>query len=455
MSHQHGTVAAPPGRFPLSLQQEFLRLIDSGEDSGPFGPWYTIVGGWRLTGPLDLPALQGALDDLVVRHESLRTALVREEDGAHQEVGRPSSPDLAVHDLGAREGSRDLQAEELVNEVEATPFGMDRTPLLGGVLGRFDERDAVLALAAHHTAVDGWSMQLVVRDLAELYAARRQGRPAVLPPPGQYREFVAWQREYERGPAAQKARDHWRDTLRGARVTPIPTDLSRADGHPATTAWQRFMLPESFRTATLRAARTTRATPFMVLLAAYVLMLRDLTGRDDIVAPTFTPGRMQSRMLDTVGSFYNFIPLRVDLSGCRAFRDVVDAVRRTCLDAYAHELPFNDILAEAPDLMADASEDRAADLAFQVVQSPLIMADQAVGDLRWTAMRRRLLPQPVGSALPDGALWNLELNAPGIVGSAGFLTSLFSDQTMTGLVIGFQRVLSRVLADPDVRLDQI
>ncbi|WP_034485755.1 condensation domain-containing protein [Actinomadura oligospora] len=455
MAHQHGSVAAPPGRFPLSLQQEFLRVIDSGEDSGPFGPWYTIVGGWRLTGPLDVDTLQDALDDLVVRHESLRTSLVREGEDACQEVTGPSSPHLDVHDLPQREGSRDLQAEELVNEVEATPFGMDRTPLVGAVLGRFDERDAVLALTAHHTAVDGWSMQLVVRDLAELYAARREGRPAVLPPPGQYREFVAWQQEYERGPAADKARAFWRDNLRDARLTPIRTDHSRDAGLPATTAWQRFLLPESFRTGTLRVARTTRGTPFMVLLAAYVLLLRDLSERDDIVAPTFTPGRMQSRMLDTVGSFYNFIPLRVALSGCRTFRDVVDAVRRTCVDAYTHELPFNDILAEAPDLLADASADRAADLAFQVVQSPLIMADQPVGDLRWTAMRRRTLPQQVGSALPDGALWNLELNAPGIVGSAGHLTNLFTDTTMTDLVIGFQRVLSRVLTDPDVRLDRI
>jgi hypothetical protein len=455
MKHPDGTVAAPPRRFPLSLQQDFLRLIDSGTESGPFGPWYTIVGGWRLTGPLDVPALQGALDDLVVRHESLRTSLVHEGDTACQEVGDPSSPRLVVHEIPEGEGSRDLQAEELVNEVEAAAFAMDQTPLIGAVLGRFDENDAVLALTAHHTAVDGWSMQLVVRDLAELYTARRSGRPAALPDPGQYRHFVAWQREYERGPAAAKARAFWRDTLRGAQITPIGTDLARSAGLRAATSWHRFLLPEDFRTATLRVARTTRTTPFMVLLAAYVLLLRERAGGDDIVAATFTPGRMQSRMLDTVGSFYNFVPLRVGLAACRTFGDLLDAVRRTCLAAYAHELPFNDIIAEAPDLLAAASTDRTADLAFQVVQSPLIMADQAVGDIRYTAMRRRMLPQPVGSALPDGALWNLELNAPGIVGSLGYLNNLFTAGSMIELVIDFERVVNRVLADPDRRLDRI
>jgi non-ribosomal peptide synthetase component F len=193
----------------------------------------------------------------------------------------------------------------------------------------------------------------------------------------------------------------------------------------------------------------------MVLLAAYVLLLRERAGGDDIVAATFTPGRMQSRMLDTVGSFYNFVPLRVGLAACRTFGDLLDAVRRTCLAAYAHELPFNDIIAEAPDLLAAASTDRTADLAFQVVQSPLIMADQAVGDIRYTAMRRRMLPQPVGSALPDGALWNLELNAPGIVGSLGYLNNLFTAGSMIELVIDFERVVNRVLADPDRRLDRI
>ncbi|WP_242883820.1 condensation domain-containing protein [Actinomadura litoris] len=455
MSHPHGTATAQAERIPLSLQQDFLRLIDPGTDAGPFGPWYTIVGGWRLSGPLDVATLQGALDDLVVRHESLRTSLVRDGEDSCQVVGEPGSPSLAVHDLSGQDGARDLQAEELVNEVESTPFPMERTPLIGAVLGRFDERDAVLALAAHHTAVDGWSMQLVVRDLAELYAARRAGRPAALPDPGQYRRFVAWQREYERGPAADASRAFWRDTLRGARITPVPTDHARSAGLPAATSWHRFLLAEDFRTAVLRLARTTRTTPFMVLLAAYALLLRERGGGDDIVAPTFTPGRMQSRMLDTVGSFYNFVPLRVDLSPCRTFADVLAAVRRTCLAAHTHELPFNDILAAAPELLDAAGTDRTADLAFQVVQSPLIMADKAVGDLSYTAMRRRMLPQPVGSALPDGALWNLELNAPGIVGSVGYLSNLFTNASMVELTIDFQRVLSRVLSRPDQELKNL
>jgi len=347
---------------------------------------------------------------------------------------------------GTEPGDRDRRAEEFLNDIEAGTFGLCEMPLVRAVLGRFDRRDAVLVLAAHHTAVDGWSIHLVLRDLARFYAARRLHRPVDLPPVRQYREYVAWQRANATGPEVTAARAYWREVLRDARVVPTATDKPRADGE-FVTAWHRFLLPEKYRTATLELAGETRSSPFMVLLAAYLTYLRELSGETDLVVPTFTPGRHPAWVLDTVGSFYNFLPLRVDIAGCAGFRDVIARARATCLAAYAHEVPFTHIDAEAPELMSVAIGEHTAASLFQVTQSPHMMGGEQIGDLRVTAMRRRAVSASVGSQIPDGVLWGLEPHpAGGIIGSLGYTTNLFGEATIAGMVSDFRRVLDGTVA---------
>jgi len=449
------TPTAGAHRFPLSLQQEFLRMVDHGDGTGPFGPRYTIVGGWRIVGELDVDTLQGALDDVVARHEALRTSIVLDDGDPHQRICPPSSPDLAVSDLAGRDqGDRELAAEEFLNEIESGVFGADEMPLLRMVLGRFDHRDAVLVLVAHHTAVDGWSAQLVMRDLAACYAARRERRPPDVPEVRQLREYVAWQHANAAGPEVTAARAFWRENLRGARVVGIPTDRPRPAEGQFVTGWHRFLLEDDLKSATLALASETRGSPFMVLLAAYLTYLGEQTGATDLVVPTFTPGRHPAWVQNTVGSFYNLLPLRTDISGCRSLRDVVTRVRATCIAAYAHEIPFIQIMEEAPDLMASVIEPNAACCVFQVVQSPFMMGGdgEQVGDLRYVAMRRRLVSAAVGSQLPDGALWALELHpAGGIVGKVGYTTNLFDESTITRTVAEFRRVLRDTVAGPPPR----
>ncbi|MCN0176875.1 condensation domain-containing protein [Salinispora arenicola] len=433
-------------RVPLSLQQDFLRRVDHGDDAGPFGSRYTIVGGWRIRGPIDVDTLRDALADVVARHEALRTLLMVDGDEACQQIQPPSSPDLMLRDLPDRgPADRERIAEDFLNDVESGRFGMDETPLLRAVLGRFDNDDAVLALVAHHTAADGWSMQVIMRDLASYYAARRQGRPADLPPARQYREYVAWQQANADSETAVAARRYWQERLRDAQVWPVRTDLTRADG-PFVTSWYRFLLEDELRAATVALAAETRSTPFMVLMAAYLTHLRERTGETDLVVPTFMPGRNPSWTLQIVGSFYNFIPLRTDTSNCTDFRDLIGRVRTTCLDAYRHELPFADIIAQAPDVMNAAIGPDAAACVLQVTQSPYVLREEQVGDLRYTALRRRLVSAPVGSQIPDGALLGLELDPDGgIVGSIGFTTNLFVESTIVGMAADFQQTLRDVL----------
>jgi condensation enzyme len=442
-----GQSGAARDRIPLSFQQEFLKVVDHGDGMGPFGPLYTIVGGWRLNGELDLPALQGALDDVVARHEALHTRIVPDDGEPYQYVLPPAPPRLEVRDLETPDpAARDLRAEHFVNEIEAGTFDLHEVPLLRGVLGRFDSRDAVLALAAHHTAVDGWSVHLVVRDLAEFYAARLEGRGADLPRARQYREYVAWQRAAADSPAAGAARAYWRENLRGAQVVTIPTDRSREAGQRFVTGWYRFLIEDQLRSATLALADRMRSSPFMVLLAAYLVYLRETTGRTDLVVPTFTPGRSPAWVDDIVGSFYNLLPLRVDIGGCAGFGDVIARTRAACLAAYPREMPFMQLADEAPELMSPALEPDAALCVFQVTQSPHVVRGEQVGGLRYTAMRRRVVSAPAGSQIPDGVLLGLEVHPSALIGSVGYTTNLFDERRVAAMAARFTDVLASQLA---------
>jgi hypothetical protein len=442
-------------RIPLSLQQEFLKVVDHGDGMGPFGPRYTIVGGWRVNGELDPRALQGALDDVVARHETLHTRIVLDDGEPYQYVLPPVSPPLEVRDLEAADaGARDLRAEQFVNDIEAETFDRHEVPLLRGVLGRFDGRDAVLVLAAHHTAVDGWSVHLVVRDLAEFYAARCERRAADLPRARQYREYVAWQRAAADSPAAGAARAYWRENLRDAQIVTIPTDRPRVAGQRFVTGWYRFLIEDQLRSATLTLADRMRSSPFMILLAAYLVYLRETTGRTDLVVPTFTPGRSPAWVENIVGSFYNLMPLRIDIGGCAGFGDVIARTRAACLAAYSREIPFMQLADEAPELMAPALEPDAALCVFQVTQSPHVVRGEQVGGLRYTAMRRRVLSAPAGSQIPDGVLLGLEVHPLALIGSVGYTTNLFDERSVAAMAARFTDVLASQLASAGGRPDR-
>lgn len=444
----------PLTRIPLSLNQEFLCGFDQGDHAGPFGPKYNIVHACRLTGAVELGAFQDALDDVVVRHEALRTIVLRGGDDRYQQVRPPSPVSLSVRDLSdTAPDTRPRRSEELVLEVEAGEYPSTELPLLHAVLGRFDDTDAVLVLVAHHTAADEWSMQLILRDLVAGYAARTGSGPA-LAPVRQYREYAAWEKNRADTPSTQRSRDYWRDKLRDATIVALPTDHPRSAGLPKSTAWQRFAISEGLTAAVFETASATRSSPFMVLLAAYNVFLHRRTGSTDITVNTFTSGRGEAGFHDTVGSFFNFVPLRTDLGGCADFREVVSRTRRTCLEAYQHDIPFAEVLAQAPTLMnAAMSQDRAL-CAFQVFRAPF-PAEGDGGGLHHAEIRRRLLPQASGGDIPDGAMWHLDVEFTGeMTGCLGFNTNLFDEDAMTALVAEFQQVLTTTVAANNTPLDQ-
>lgn len=450
------TAGAPPSTgelvlHPLSLQQEFLCLFDRGDEAGPFGPRYHVVDGWRLTGHVDVPALRAALADVVERHESLRTEVVRGDGARGQVVHPPSEPVLTTHDLpGVPAEQRAHRAEEFMNDIEAGVFELGRRPLLRAALGRFDDQDAVLVLNSHHAAVDAWSMQVIMRDVAVFYARRTGHAVADLPPVEQYREHAVRQRTSADTPEVRARRAYWGRKLAGAELLTVAVDRKPDPHERPVTSWRRFAYDAATRAAVERTARAHRATPFMVLTAAFAVHCLRTTGVADVVVPTFTPGREDARTHDSVGSYFNFVPLRVDLRDCASFSDALARARTTCLESYANELPLSLVLGEAPGLMASTAREGQVPFVFQVVQSPFTMERERVGGLEYTSIWDRRMSQEIGSEAPDGMIWSFHFGpSDDIAGLLGYSRHLFTEATVTRAITGFGAALEELSTRPD------
>jgi hypothetical protein len=438
--------------IPLSFSQEFMVMFDQGDDQGPFGPRYHIAVGWRVRGAIDVEALQGALDDVVARNEVLRTTLVRGEGPRAQIIHPPSSAELEVRDLsGTAPADRDARTEELLMEIEASEYPFRQLPLLAAVLGRFDDQDAVLVLIAQHVEVDGWSMQLIVKEVAECYAARRENREPDLPEVLQFQEYARWERGSTTPELLEKRLAYWRKTLDGADIVGTPSDFPRSANLPKNSGVDRFVVGEDVSAAVLELAKSTRSSPFMVLIAAYKVLLSELTGKTDVTINTIMSGRGQARFEKTVGSFFNFVPLRTDLAGAANFREIVERVRKTCIGAFSNVVPFGAMVADTPELASSFFAEDSQVFAFQVFQFPFLMAAHQVGDLEYSEIRERYKGATVSTDIPDGALWTIDIDPDGteMIGQLQYNSNRFEPATIRQLVEKFEQVLKQTVTSPE------
>ncbi|HJQ02754.1 MAG TPA: condensation domain-containing protein [Jatrophihabitans sp.] len=434
-----------PDRFPLSNQQQLFC-----GDAGAFGPRFIVTKALRITGPLEVAALQAALDDVVVRHETLRTIVVRDSQPPYQRVYPPSRVPLEVRQLAAESGrSRDEQAEDILAEAELGSINVEELPMLRAVLARFDDRDSVLSLLTHHSACDGWSLHLVVRDLAACYAARTGERPLSLPPVTQYREYAEWQLRNAAGPEAERNLAFWREQLGDAGVFTLPTDRPVQPVHSQDYRSDNAMLSVEQAAAITQLAKSARCSGFMVMLAAFNVLAHRISGSTAPVINTIIHGRGQPQFKDTVGLFLNFMPLRTDLAGCTSFRDVLKSTRNTCLNAYAHELPIEHLDREIPTLMAPLADPANCDLIFGYFESPF--ADGLAEAFRISERTSTVIrKERISEQMPSGAAWSIGALASGeIRGGLQFNPEEFDDSTAHRWVSDYARIVTAALADPD------
>jgi condensation enzyme len=378
----------------------------------------------------------------------LRTVVVRDASPPYQQVRPPCPVPLTVRDLPQDPGPRDQRAEELLTRARQGALSPRELPLLRAELARFDDRDAVLLLVFHHSASDGWSAQLVLRDLAAYYAARTAGRPAELPPAPPYGEFAAWQQDRTAGPQAAAELAYWRGKLHGARVFALPADRDIPDAHTRHYSARSLTIPAPVTSAAAALARTARGTTFMVLLAAVNVLAHDITGTTDPVIDTLTTGRGNPRYHNTVGPFLNFLALRTDISDATTFRDILTRTRTTCLEAYAHEIPIEHVKRELPGLMAPTKEPRNCDTIFGFFQAQFDGDAQRIADGAHEVIERGL--EGDSADLPRGAAWTMNVVPSGeLTGWVQYNLDEFDERTVAGWTEAFSRILTRAVADPD------
>ncbi len=469
-------------RIPLSFAQERLYFLDRLQ---PGSAAYNMATALRLPGDLDAAVLERALGEVMRRHESLRTVF-READGAPVQVVQPFAGfTLPIEDLSGLDDAESAAEVARRTAAEATrPFDLAAGPLFRGTLLRLGARDHVLLMCMHHIVSDGWSMEVLRREVPALYAAFRDGRPSPLPELAvQYTDYSVWQREQAQGGVLERQLGYWKGQLAGApELLELPTDHPR----PPASSFRGSTVPFSFPVGLLEelqaVARNEGTTLFMVVLAAFQVLLSKYAGSADVIVGTPIAGRTHREMEGIVGFFVNTLVLRTDLSGDPDFRDVLRRVRETVFAAYENQdLPFEKLVAELqPErslshspffqvmLVMENAEGAAGSSTASTPSAstpPASTPSAAAGPVAVPAVPA--VPADSGGG-PDAdragsahatAKFDLTLGmgatANGLVGEMEYSTDLFERSTIQRMIRHLGRVLAQLAADPGVRLSAL
>ena len=424
-------------RFPPSFQQERLWFVDQLQERSSA---YNAQAALHIDGDLDVRVLRGSLDELVRRHEILRTAFRATDGRVCQEVVAPVPLPLTEVD---GDDVHALAAEEMLR-----PFDLASPPLLRVLLQRRSASEHVLVLTIHHIVTDGWSNSIFFRELAKSYEAFAAGKPSPLPELTiQYGDYAAWQRESIDGSRLEELSAFWKTALADApRRLDLPTDFPRPAMQQGRGELRTIDLSTELSAALRRTCSAEGTTLFMTLLAALNVLLSRLSGQDDVVVGTPIANRGRSETEGLIGFFVNTLALRTSLAGHPSLRALLRRVRAVALDAFAHaEMPFERLVEELkPE--RDLSRNPLFQLFLNVLNVP--PAAMALGNLD---VRPFPLPELVTRfditlyAIDDGAAIRLDLL---------YDKALFRPETIERMLEQLRLILEQIGTAPDLTIDE-
>lgn len=431
---------APGSAAPLSFQQQRLWFLDQLE--GPSAV-YNMPLAVDIEGELDIDALQRALTSIVERHEVLRTAFVPGPNGPEQQVRSPRTLLLPLIDLtGLAPAERGQRSDQLRRDEAAKPFALDGGELIRASLLLLAPRSYRLLLSMHHAASDGWSLAILVEELSAFYLGYANGKQVTLAPlPFQYADFALWQRRALSGPALERQLDYWRGQLAGLEpLLELPTDRPRParqsyDGDAVAVA-----VPRELCDALKTLARTEQATLYMVLLAAFNVLLARYARSNDIAVGTSIANRRFPVLEKLVGFFVNTLVLRVDSSGNPGFLALLERVKAVVLGAYAcQDVPFEQVV-DTLQLPRNLSHSPLVQVMFDLQNMPS-------GRAQWPGVELTVLAPERRSAKFDLTLALAETEQ-GLVGHIEFCTGLFDRETMVRFGAHFSNLLAAIARNP-------
>jgi amino acid adenylation domain-containing protein/FkbM family methyltransferase len=442
---------APGEPIPLSFAQERLWFLDRLE---PGSAAYNVPAAVRLTGGLDAAALAASLAGIARRHAALRTTFQTIDGVPVQVIAAAAGLPLPAVDLAAIPGiRREAEARRLAEEEGGRPFDLVRGPLVRAALLRLAAEEHVALFTLHHIVSDGWSMGVLIRELAALYPAHLPGGerapalPALAPLPIQYADFAVWQRRRLAGPLFDEQVAYWRRSLAGVPALDLPTDRPRGRLPEPRGAVATALFPRALHDGVARLARREEATPFMVLLAVWSALLSRWTGQLDVPVGFPVANRTRREVEGLIGFFVNTLVVRADLSGDPGLDTLVLRLRATVLGAFAHqELPFEKVVE-----LLQPERDRGRNPLFEVLFSLQNAHSEAI---ELPGLRLAGVPVSGSSAKLDLSLAFQEL-PQGLAAAVEYRASLFFPTTLVRLLTHLEALLAGALAEPGCPLADI
>ncbi len=433
------------GPCSLAFAQEQLWFLDQ---FAPGSPVYNIVDEIRIDGKYDAEAMKRAMKELMRRHEVLRTAFSH-RDGQPMQIVLPSInltlPELDLSSLPEQE--REREWIRVVRMDGRKHFDLSQPPLFRGTMVHLSPQEHRLLLTIHHIIADEWSMDVIHREVNELYEAFSHGRPSTLPElPIQYADFACWQRDFLQGEVLERRISYWKEELSGAPfILELPTDKLRPAVQSFRGATEFFKLPNELLERLKALGRQEQTTLFMILEAGFSALLHRYTGQDDILVGTPISGRTHSETENLIGYFLNTVVLRAKFTDRMNFRSLLQQVRERAVGAYAHpDLPFEHLVAElAPE--RDPSRTPLFQVMF-IVHNP-----KGVSEVSKVSGNHKL---GTGTSKFDLTLLISE-TGNGLEGLIEYSTDLFEAKTIRRMCGHYGTLLEAISRDPDQSISRL
>ncbi|HKR14768.1 MAG TPA: amino acid adenylation domain-containing protein, partial [Pyrinomonadaceae bacterium] len=435
--------------LPLSFAQQRLWFIDQLQ---PGSTVYNMPLALRLHGALDVAVLERVLTEIVRRHEVLRTRFESIDGEPVQVIAAAEPQQLDVRDVSALSAAEQMQiAREVVTAETQTPFDLAHGPLLRVRLLRLAAQEHVAVLVMHHVISDGWSMDVLLREVSTLYGAFSRGEASPLPELEiQYADYAVWQRDWLQDDELERQMSYWRRQLQSApAVLELPQDYARPPVQTHNGATHTFVLEAELSSRVRELGHAAGTTIFMVLLASWQVLLKRLSGVDDICIGTVVAGRTHPQVEPLIGFFVNTLVLRVDMSGDPAFAELLQRVREVCLDAYSHQdVPFEKLVEE---LAPERSMAHAPLFQVMMVTQQQQAQDEAAPVDAFTIGE---MEAESTSAKFDLTMY-LRESRDVIMGALEYNTDIFASERVAAMVQQWERLLAAAVAQPERRISEL
>jgi amino acid adenylation domain-containing protein len=439
--------------LPLSFAQARLWLL---EQLHPGSSTYNISAAVRLSGYLNIKALEQSLNEIIARHEVLRTHFSLVNGQAFQAIPAESCANaptltlqLPIIDLcSVATAERAAEVERLALVESHRTFDLTQLPLLRCTLLHLGENEHIVLLTMHHIVADAWSMGVLIKELASLYATFCAEEASLLPElPIQYADFAVWQRQWLQGEVLQTQLDYWQQQLNNLPILELPTDFPRPPQRTFRGAKQTLVLDRSLSHALKKLSTETGVTLFMTLLASFQTLLHWYTNQDDIVVGTDVANRNQAEIEPLIGFFVNQLVLRTNMTENPSFRELLERVGDRTLSAYTHQdLPFDKLVE-----VLNPERDFSRSPLFQV---KCILQNAPMPPLELPGLTLSLLDIDKGVAEFD-LLLILTDTEQGLIADLKYSTDLFKATTASQILQNLEILMSRVVSQPDVKLHEL